>query len=152
MTKRIEILFGTHSGNAHNLANVIGESLANEGFDAVVSDLGDVEPESIFDMDTIIIVTSTHGDGEPPDNASEWMSYLKFNEEIDLSHLHFAVLGLGDNYYPHFCQCGKDFEEYLSKHGGHPLTNRLDCDLYYEEQYPEWLNGLIKVLKNKLQE
>lgn len=150
--KEINILFGTQTGNAQNLAHVIGESLVNEGFSSNISDMGDIDPENIHDMDYVIIVTSTHGDGEPPDNASEWMSYLKFNEEIDLSHLHFAVLGLGDNYYPHFCQCGKDFEEYLSKRGGQSLIPRLDCDLYYEEQYPDWLNGLIKVLKNKLQE
>lgn len=149
---RIDILFGTQTGNAHNLANVIAESLDNAGFETRVSDMGERDPESIFDMDNIIIVTSTYGDGEPPDNASEWMSFLKFNEEINLSHLNYAVLGLGDNYYPHFCQCGKDFDEYLSKRGGHSLTRRLDCDLYYEEQYPEWLSELISVLKNKLQE
>jgi sulfite reductase (NADPH) flavoprotein alpha-component len=134
------------------LANVISESLANAGFDSPVSDMGELDPENILDMDNIIIVTSTHGDGEPPDNASEWMSYLKFNEEINLSHVNFAVLGLGDTYYPHFCQCAKDFEQYLSKHGGHSMVPRLDCDLYYEEQYPEWLSSLIEVLKNKLQE
>jgi sulfite reductase (NADPH) flavoprotein alpha-component len=134
------------------LANVISESLANAGFDSPVSDMGELDPENILDMDNIIIVTSTHGDGEPPDNASEWMSYLKFNEELNLSHVNFAVLGLGDTYYPHFCQCAKDFEQYLSKHGGHSMVPRLDCDLYYEEQYPEWLSSLIEVLKNKLQE
>lgn len=134
------------------MAQVISESLANAGFEAAVRDMGEVEPESIHDMDFIVIVTSTYGDGEPPDNASEWMSYLKFNEEIDLAHIKFAVLGLGDSYYPHFCQCAKDFDEYLSKHGGHSLAPRLDCDLYYEEQYPEWLESLIKVLKDKLQE
>lgn len=149
---RIDILFGTQTGNAHNLANVIADSLDNAGFETRVSDMGERDPESIFDMDNIIIVTSTYGDGEPPDNASEWMSFLKFNEEIELGHLNYAVLGLGDNYYPHFCQCGKDFDEYLSKRGGHSLTRRLDCDLYYEEQYPEWLSELISVLKNKLQE
>lgn len=134
------------------MANVISESLANAGFNSPVSDMGELDPENILDMDNIIIVTSTHGDGEPPDNASEWMSYLKFNEEINLSHVNFAVLGLGDTYYPHFCQCAKDFEQYLSKHGGHSMVPRLDCDLYYEEQYPEWLSSLIEVLKNKLQE
>jgi sulfite reductase (NADPH) flavoprotein alpha-component len=149
---QIKILFGSQSGNAQNLANVISESLTNAGFDSPVVDMGAIDPEKIHDMDYVMIVTSTYGDGEPPDNASEWMSYLKFNEELDLSHLKYAVLSLGDSYYPHFCQCGKDFDEYLSKHGGHSLVQRLDCDLYFEEQYPEWLSGLIEVLKNKLQE
>ena len=133
------------------MANVISESLANAGFDSPVLDMGELDPENILDMDNVIIVTSTHGDGEPPDNASEWMSYLKFNEELNLSHVHFAVLGLGDSYYPHFCQCAKDFDHYLSKHGGNSMVPRLDCDLYYEEQYPEWLSSLIEVLKNKHQ-
>ncbi len=148
----INILFGSQSGNAQNLANVIGESLENEGFPIQVLDMGEVDPENIHNMDTIMVVTSTYGDGEPPDNASEWMSYLKFTEEMNLSHVKYAVLGLGDNYYPHFCQCSKDFDHYLSKHGGQSLIRRLDCDLYYEEQYPEWLGELIKVLKNQVQE
>ena len=149
---QIKILFGSQSGNAQNLANVISASLTNAGFDSPVLDMGAIDPENIHDMDYVMIVTSTYGDGEPPDNASEWMSYLKFNEELNLSHLKYAVLSLGDSYYPHFCQCGKDFDEYLSNHGGHSLVQRLDCDLYFEEQYPEWLSGLIDVLKNKLQE
>ena len=101
----INILFGSQSGNAQNLANVISESLTSEGFDSPVFDMGSIDPENIHDMDYVVIVTSTWGDGEAPDNASEWMSYLKFNEELNLSHVKFAVIGLGDTYYPHFCQC-----------------------------------------------
>lgn len=148
----IKILFGSQSGNAQNLANVIGESLHAHGFSNDVLDMGEVEPESIFDFDKVLIVTSTYGDGEAPDNASEWLSYIKFGEELELSHLKYAVIGLGDTYYPHFCQCGKDFDLYLSKRGAHAMLNRLDCDLYYEEQYPDWINNLIGVLKNDHQE
>ena len=78
------------------------------------------------------------------------MSFIKFEEYLDLSHLQYAIIGLGDTYYPHFCQAGKDFDHYLSKRGGHPMLHRLDCDLYYEEQYPEWLKELKSVLKNHL--
>lgn len=143
----VSILWGSQTGNAANLANVISESLSAHDFANEVLNMGEVDPEEIHNCDRLIIVTSTYGDGEPPDNASEWMSYLKFGEEIDLSHLQYAVLGLGDPYYPHFCQCGKDFDEYLSKHGAKPMLQRLDCDRYYEEQYPDWLNSLIEVLK-----
>jgi sulfite reductase (NADPH) flavoprotein alpha-component len=134
----IHILFGSQTGNSQNLAHVISESLENEGFNAKIFDMGSVDPEKISEMSFVLVVTSTYGDGEPPDNASEWM--------------HYTVLGLGDTYYPHFCQCGKDFDYYLSKHGGHRLAPRLDCDLYYEEQYGIWLDELITVLKNKLKE
>lgn len=142
----IHILWGSQTGNAQNLAHVIGDSLSGE-FSVNVHDMGDLDPEEIHNIHSLIIVTSTYGDGEPPDNASEWMSFLKFADELDLQHLSYAVIGLGDTYYPHFCQAGKDFDEYLSKRGARALLQRLDCDLYYEEQYSEWLNSLKAVLK-----
>lgn len=146
---RIEILWGSQTGNAQNLAHVIGDSLSDE-FEAHVYDMGEIDPEQIHEMSTVVIVTSTYGDGEPPDNASEWMSFLKFADELNLTHLRYAVIGLGDTYYPHFCQAGKDFDEYLAKHGAQALLQRMDCDRYYEEQYPEWLNSLKAVLKKDL--
>ena len=142
----IHILWGSQSGNARNLAHVIGESL-NQIFSVEVIDMSGIDPEKIVDIKTLVIVTSTYGDGEAPDNASEWMTYLKFSDDLDLSHLHYAVIGLGDTYYPHFCQAGKDFDQYLSERGAHALLPRLDCDLYYEDQYPDWLRELKSVLK-----
>jgi sulfite reductase (NADPH) flavoprotein alpha-component len=145
----IHIAWGSQGGNATNLANVIGDSLRDFGV-IHIYDMSDISPEEILTFKYLILVTSTYGDGEAPDNASEWMSYLKFSDGIDLSHLNYAVIGLGDTYYPHFCQAGKDFDQYLSKHGANALLHRLDCDLYFEEQYPEWLEELKSVLKNTL--
>ena len=144
----LTILWGSQSGNAQNLANVIADALSEESIDTKVHDMGEVDPSEIFSMKNILIVTSTYGDGEAPDNASNWYSFLKFEDDLNLSHLRYAVLGLGDTYYPHFCQCGKDFDEYLSKRGALALLPRIDCDLYYEEQYGDWLKNLISVLKN----
>jgi sulfite reductase (NADPH) flavoprotein alpha-component len=142
----IHILWGSQSGNARNLAQVIGDSLSQD-ISVEVLDMSEIDPERIVEISKLIIVTSTYGDGEAPDNASEWMSYLKFAEDLDLSHLQFAVIGLGDTYYPHFCQAGKDFDQYLSEKGAQALLPRIDCDLYYEEQYPDWLRELKSVLK-----
>jgi sulfite reductase (NADPH) flavoprotein alpha-component len=142
----IHILWGSQTGNAQNLAHVIGDTLASD-FTVAVTDMGERPAEDILDMKIIVIVTSTYGDGEPPDNASEWMSYLKFSDHLDLSHLTYAVISLGDTYYPHFCQAGKDFDGFLSKRGATALLERLDCDLYYEEQYSDWVSSLKRVLK-----
>lgn len=148
----VKILFGSQTGNAENFARTLGDALEEHGLPNAVFDMGELSPEEILEIPFLLIVTSTYGDGEPPDNASEWMSYLKFNDVLDLSHLKYAVLGLGDTYYPHFCQCAKDFDHYLTKHGAISLINRLDCDLYYEEQYQDWLAELSSLLKIKLQE
>ncbi len=144
----LTILWGSQSGNAQNLAQNISDELSSEEIENTVLDMGEVDPSEIFSMKNILIVTSTYGDGEAPDNASDWYSFVKFEDDLNLSHLRYAVLGLGDTYYPHFNQCGKDFDEYLSKRGALALLPRLDCDLYYEEQYGEWVKKFISVLKN----
>lgn len=144
----ITIVWGSQSGNAQNLASTIADSLADVS-DVSLYDMAEIDPEEILNIKTLIVVTSTYGDGEAPDNASEWLSYIKFSDELELSHLNYAVIGLGDTYYPHFCQAGKDFDEYLSKRGAHSLLQRLDCDTYYEEQYGDWLNSLKSVLKSQ---
>ena len=143
----IQLLFGSQTGNARNLAHVVSDQLRDNGIENQLRDMVEVPPEDILEMNQVLIITSTYGDGEAPDNASEWLSYLKFADDLDLSHLSYCVIGLGDPYYPHFCQCGKDFDEYLSKHGGYLLAPLLICDRYYEEQYGDWLKNLIKVLK-----
>lgn len=148
----LTILWGSQSGNARNLAHVISDELSGNGVENTVVDFAEIDPSEIHSLQDILIVTSTFGDGEAPDNASEWHSYLKFEEDLHLSHLRFAVLGLGDPYYPHFCQCGKDFDEYLSKRGALALLPRIDCDRYYEEQYGDWLKKLISVLKEPRRE
>jgi sulfite reductase (NADPH) flavoprotein alpha-component len=145
----IFIIWGSQSGNAKNLAHLIGDSLTGE-YLVHVLDMGLVDPEQLKEINTLLVVTSTYGDGEPPDNASEWMSFLKFEDQLNLTHLRYAVIGLGDTYYPHFCQAGKDFDLFLEKHGAQSMLRRLDCDLYYEEQYPDWLVELKSVLKNYL--
>ena len=137
----LTILVGSQGGNALNLAQVIGDELNDSGISNQCFPMDQIAAESLLEFSRVLIVTSTYGDGEAPDNASELLSFIKFNE-LDLTKLEYAVLGLGDNYYPHFCQCAKDFDQYLSGHGARSLIERLDCDLYFEEQYPEWLQRL----------
>ena len=146
---KLHIAYGSQTGNAKNLAHTIGGQFEDLGIEVEVLDMGESDPEEIHQMSHLLIVTSTYGDGEAPDNASEWLSYLKFSDDdIKFPNLSYAVLGLGDRYYPHFCQCARDFDELLSKASAKPLISRLECDLYYEEQYPEWVQGLIQVFNS----
>lgn len=152
MSNDLKIAFGSQTGNAKNLAYLIGEQLESRGLLNEVLDMSSMGPEELEHVRYLLIVTSTYGDGEAPENASEWLSYLKFSDQIDLSRVHFAVLGLGDTYYPHFCAAARDFDQYLEKHGAHRLVPRIDCDLYYEEQYGEWLEEFTHALISKIKE
>lgn len=148
----LKIAFGSQTGNAKNLAYTISEQLENRGLLNEVIDMAAMEPEDLHYTNYLLIVTSTYGDGEAPENASEWLSFLKFNDKLGLNQLSFAVLGLGDTYYPHFCGCARDFDQYLEKHGASRLAPRLECDLYYEEQYGEWLEEFAHSLINTMKE
>lgn len=140
------ILYGTQTGNAQRVAEDICDKACHQySLNATVEDMMNIDPSQIVTASNLVIVTSTYGDGEPPDNAYECFEWLKYCDQ-DLSHIHYAVLGLGDTYYPHFCQCGKDFDSFLSSAGAKPLIDRLDCDLYFEEHYPEWANELLEKL------
>jgi len=152
MINELRIAYGSQGGNAKNLAHTIGEQFSYKGLLNEVIDMESLGPENLEHTKYLLIVVSTYGDGEAPDNASEWHSFLKFNDQMDLGHLRFAVLGLGDTYYPHFCQCAKDFDQYLEFHGAKRLATRLDCDLYYEDQYGEWLEGLTHSLIEDMKE
>lgn len=140
------ILYGSQTGNAENLAYTVGEELSEHGLDCQVLCMEDFDLDELAQQDTVLIVTSTHGDGEAPDNASELLSFLKFEDEVQLGGVRFSVLGLGDTYYPHFCQCAKDFDRLLEERGATRIAPRKDCDVYFEEQFGEWVSQVREAL------
>jgi sulfite reductase (NADPH) flavoprotein alpha-component len=132
----ISIFYASQTGQAQGLAGLVRQELASS---SELFCMGDLSPEILLNEKKIIIVTSTFGDGEPPDQASEWMSFLRSQDEKILSHLQFSILGLGDRYYRHFCQCAKDFEKEFIRLGATAFQPRLDCEIHEEEKYLQWI-------------
>lgn len=92
------------------------------------------------------MIVSTHGEGDPPDNALSFHEYVHGRRAPKLNHLNFSVLSLGDSSYEFFCQTGKEFDERFKELGGTRLTDRVDCDLDYDEPFSEWLQGVASSL------
>ena len=86
---------------------------------------------------------STHGEGDPPDNAISFHEFLHGKRAPKLEDLRFSVLSLGDSSYEFFCQTGKEFDQRLEELGGTRLYPRVDCDLDYDEPAAEWLEGVL---------
>ena len=112
---------------------------------ALVSEKDDFDFESIQDLPLIFIITSTYGNGDPPENAFEFLDFVQ-TEELDLQNLQFAVCALGDRSFTRFAQCGKDFEAALLKNNATQIFDRVDCDGDFEFQY-EKLENLMAPLK-----
>ncbi len=107
--KTITILYGTETGTAEHCADRIHEFLTKNMIESRVVDMDVYVQNELPDEDFVLVVTSTYGDGDPPRNAVE-MYYHLHDEKPNLSNVQYAVLALGDSSFPHFAQCGKDFD------------------------------------------
>lgn len=142
----VYILYGTHTGNSQELANDVAGKLAEMGLESRVYDMGDFKPGTLKEIDRLLIIVSTDGDGEPPLMAEDLLAYLYRDDAPDLSHISYSVLALGDSCYDQFCQAGKNFDSVLEILGGRRLYSRVDCDVDFEENYADWISQVIPSL------
>ncbi len=142
----LTILFGSQTGTAENLAKLAAKKAGQHGFAAIVMDMVQFSPAKLAQEKNVLVITSTHGDGEPPDNAKALHTALHAPDAPRLAGLRFSVCGLGDTNYLQFCQCGKNFDAQLEKLGATRASARVDCDLDYEAKFASWLSTAIAAL------
>lgn len=140
--RRVTVLSASQTGNARRVAADLLVKLEQSGINARLVGAADFKSKSLPDEDIVLLVTSTQGEGEPPEEALPLHKFLFGKKAPDLGKLSFAVLGLGDSSYPRFCQAGKDFDEQLAKLGAARLAGRVDCDLDYEAPAQAWVERI----------
>ncbi|WP_338786916.1 assimilatory sulfite reductase (NADPH) flavoprotein subunit [Metabacillus sp. FJAT-53654] len=143
ISKDVTILYGSQTGNAQGLAENAGKTLEGQGFKVTVSSMNDFKPNNLKKVQNLLIVVSTHGEGDPPDNALTFHEFLHGRRAPKLDDLRFSVLALGDSSYEFFCHTGKEFDQRLEELGGTRLSQRVDCDLDYDEPAAEWLESVL---------
>lgn len=143
VSKEVTILYGSQTGNAQGVAEKARKTLEGLGFQVAISSMSDFKPNNLKKLQNLLIVASTHGEGEPPDNAIGFHEFLYGKRAPKLDDLNFSVLSLGDSSYEFFCQTGKDFDQRLEALGGKRIYSRVDCDLDYDEQVSQWIEGVL---------
>ncbi len=151
-TTTISVLYGTQTGNAEGLANRTTDALAEQGLNAECTGLGSYDAADLANEEYVLVVTSTYGDGEMPDNAQIFWDELSSDDAPSLDGLQYSVLALGDTSYPDFCQAGKDIDARLEELGGERFAERVDCDVDYEDPFEEWLETVMDELGELLGE
>ena len=136
------ILFGSQTGSAEGLAKKLAKESESRGFTSKLFPLNDYEQANLAAASKVVIISSTWGDGEPPDNAVSFWNWIKADSAPRLENLNFAVLGLGDKNYSDFCGASKKFDERLAVLGAKRLTPRGECDVDYEGPAKSWIDGL----------
>ena len=143
----LPILFGSQTGTAEALAKRIAKEAEQRGFAPQVLALNDHTQANLARGGKALIISSTWGDGDPPDNATNFWSWLQSDAAPRLDNLHFAVLGLGDKNYSDFCGAAKKFDARLESLGARRLLPRGECDADYEATAKDWVNGLWEKLQ-----
>ena len=136
------VLFGSQSGTAEGLAKQVARESEQRGFAPRVLALNDYEQANLAGGGRAIIISSTWGDGDPPDNATNFWSWLSAETAPRLEKLQFAVLGLGDRNYSDFCGASKKFDSRLEALGAQRLVPRGECDVDYEAPARKWVENL----------
>lgn len=145
----LRILYGSHTGNCEELAQELLVRAKEKGLQAQVSDMASFKPRDLKKISHLAVLVSTHGIGEPPVMAEEFYNFLHGKKAPDLSHMQFSVLALGDTSYAHFCQTGKDLDKVLEKLGGKRISDRVDCDVDFEDDAEKWMNDLLSILEKE---
>lgn len=140
------VLFGSQSGTAEGLAKKFAKESETKGFAPRVMELNAAAKLDLTQEPRAVIITSTWGDGDPPDNATAFWSHLSADSVPTLDNLSYSVLALGDKNYAEFCGAGKKFDERLEKLGAKRIHPRVDCDLDYESPARNWMEGVWQAL------
>ncbi len=146
ISKEVTVLYGSQTGNAQKLAEKTGKTLEGKGFQVTVTSMSDFKPNNLKKLQNLLIIVSTYGEGDAPDNALSFHEFLHGKRAPKLDQLNFSVLALGDSSYEQFCQTGKEFDQRLAELGGTRIYPRFDCDLDYDEAASEWLKGVTDSL------
>jgi sulfite reductase alpha subunit-like flavoprotein len=145
MKENILILFSTQTGNAEECAQRLARGLEGEGQAIRVENVRDYHAGKLALEKIVVLVASTWGEGEPPDEAVPFWEQLMVLPEDSLQTLRFAVFGLGDTAYEHFCGFARDCDERLGALGARRLWSRAECDVSYEETLEQWERRLKEV-------
>ncbi len=133
------VMYGSQTGSAEGLAKKLAKAAAAQGFVSRLMELNDYAKVDLARESRLVVVTSTWGDGEPPDNAVNFWNFLKDEAAPKLDQLNYAVLALGDKNYSQFCGAGKNFDERLAALGARRIHDRLDCDVDFETPAAGWI-------------
>lgn len=146
---KVTVLSGSQTGNAKSVADQLAERLKAEGVDVVRTQLKDYKAKNIVDEKLVLLVTSTQGEGEAPEEGVVLLKLLNGKKAPKLPQLQFAVFGLGDSSYPNFCQAGKDFDQRLAELGASRLLDVALADLDFKATAEKWIEDVVAVVKEK---
>ncbi|QIZ48262.1 NADPH-dependent assimilatory sulfite reductase flavoprotein subunit [Dickeya zeae] len=143
----ITLISASQTGNARRVAEQVRDELLAANLPVTLVNAGDYKFKQIAQEKLLLIVTSTQGEGEPPEEAVALHKFLFSKKAPSLAGLTFAVFGLGDTSYEFFSKAGKDFDSRLAELGAERLLDRVDADVEFLPLAEQWRHQVAEALK-----
>ena len=141
---KVTVIWGSQTGNAESCCKKLAKAVS-ASIDLTVLDMAKVALADLVAMKNVLVVTSTYGDGEAPDNAAELHAALMSSDAPSLKGVSFAVFGLGDTEYPDFCQTAKDFDKRFAELGAERKIDLFEADVDFEDLFESWTQKVVSV-------
>jgi sulfite reductase (NADPH) flavoprotein alpha-component len=145
-SRTLTVLYASETGNSTALAKALAQDAKAQGVNASAISMGDYKVRGLKDEQDLVVITSTHGEGDPPQAGIGFFEFLESRKAPKLPQLRFAVLALGDSTYEKYCEAGKRIDRRLEELGAQRITDRVDCDVDYEEPSAAWHADMLRLL------
>ncbi len=149
--KKLTVLYGSQTGNGEELAMALVAAATEGGFQSAAISLSDYKPAALKRESLVTFVISTHGEGDPPDDAELMHEFLLSKKAPPLHDLKYSVLALGDSSYVNYCQTGREFDARLDELGAKRFEALVECDLDYDRPAGEWAARVVSGLADLLE-
>ncbi|QCI22453.1 assimilatory sulfite reductase (NADPH) flavoprotein subunit [Buchnera aphidicola (Lipaphis pseudobrassicae)] len=144
----VTIISASQTGNAKLLSHRLHEYLNKNNIKNRLINAINYKFRKIKDERTLILIISTQGEGEVPEEAISLYNFIISKKAPKLNYLSYSIFGLGDTSYNLFCQAAKNFDNRLKELGAISLLDRVDADIEYEDDYDKWSQELLKTISS----
>jgi len=143
--RSLAILFGSQTGNAAGLAEKTAKLAANYGLIPTVYDMDGFDPATLASHKRTLIITSTWGEGEMPDNAETlWQSVN--TQSPSLSGVSFSICAIGDTSYDEYCKAGTDWDEKYVALGANRVHAIQLCNVDFDTPWSQWVAEALPMI------